>query len=179
MFILKKAESQFLLAFVSLVLLGSCSGYHATASDWHNENDRYRYLFTSNDHDVKFHSYGGRHLGRRIFYRKYGTLVFTYYDRLKRMKSEKGNDVYYSLFIVKDIPEQVLRKNDTVKVKLYNREVTSFSENDRKGRKKIYRRYFASGDKNYLFIGEYKRFYKDEPSVYEYHMSEEMKGLEL
>ncbi len=179
MTILKKAESQFILAFVSLVLLVSCSGYNATVSDSHKEDERYRYLFTSNDHDVKFHSYGGRQLHRRMFYRKYGELVFTYYDRLRQIKKEKGNDVYYSLFIVKDIPENVLRKNDTVTVKLYNRKVTSFSENDSKGRKKIYKRYFTSGDTNYLFVGEYKRFYKDEPAVYEYHMSQEMEGLEL
>lgn len=179
MFILKKAESQFLLAFVSLVLLGSCSGYNATVSDWHNENDRYRYLFTNNDHNVKFHSYGGRHLARRMFYRKYGKLVFTYDDRLRQIKKEKGNDVYYTLFIVKDIPERVLRKNDTVTVKLYDKKVVSFSENNRKGQKKIYRRYFTSGDTHYLFVGEYRRFYKDEPAIYEYHMSQEMEGLEL
>lgn len=179
MTILKKAESQFLLAFVSLVLLVSCSGYKATASDWYNENDSYSYLFTSIDHNVKFHSYGGRHLGRRIFYRKYGKLVFTYYDRLRQIKKEKGNDVYYSLFIVKDIPEKVLRNNDTVTVKLYNKEVTCFGENYRKGRKKIYKRYFTSGNKNYLFIGEYKRFYKDRHDIYLNHMSQEMKGLEL
>ncbi len=179
MTILKQAESQFLLAFVSLVMLASCSGYNAAVSDSHREDERYRYLFTSNDHDVKFHSYGGRHLARRIFYRKYGELVFTYSNRLRQIKKEKGNDVYYSLFIVKDIPEQVLRKNDTVTVKLYNQKVTGFSENDSKGRKKIYKRYFSSGGTNYLFVGEYKRFYKDEPAVYEYHMSQEMEGLEL
>ncbi|WP_294293304.1 hypothetical protein [uncultured Chryseobacterium sp.] len=179
MTILKKAESQFLLAFVSLVLLASCSGYNATASDWHNENDNYSYLFTSNNHDIKFHSYGGRYLAHRIFYRKYGELVFTYYDRLRQIKKEKGNDVYYSLFVVKHIPEEVRRKNDTVTVKLYNKEVISFSENDRKGRKKIYKRYFTFGDTNYLFVGEYKRFYKDQPAIYERHMSQEMEGLEL
>lgn len=179
MSILKKVESQFLLAFVSLVLLISCSGYNATVSDWHNENDRYRYLFTSNDHNVKFHSYGGRHLARRMFYRKYGELVFTYDDRLRQIKKEKGNDVYYSLFIIKDIPERVLRKNNTVTVKLYDKKVVSFSENNIKGQKKIYRRYFTSGDAHYLFVGEYRRFYKDEPAIYEYHMSQEMEGLEL
>jgi hypothetical protein len=179
MTILKKAESQFLLAFVSLVILVSCSGYHATASDWHGENDSYRYLFTSNDYDVQFHSYGGRHLAHRVFYRKYGKLVFTYYDRLRQIKKEKGNDVYYSLFIVKNIPDDVLRKNDTVTVKLYNRKIISFSENAGQGRKKIYKRYFTSGNTNYLFIGEYKRFYKNDPAIYERHMSQEMEGLEL
>lgn len=179
MLILKKAESQFLLAFVSLVLLVSCSGYNVTVSDRHNEDEKYRYLFTSNGYEVKFHSYGGRHLAHRIFYRKYGKPVFTYYNRLRQIKKEKGNDVYYSLFIVKDIPEKVVRKNDTVTVKLYNKEVTCYGENNRKGRKKIYKRYFTSGDTDYLFIGEYKRFYKDEPAVYEYHMSQEMEGLEL
>lgn len=179
MFKIKIPESQFLLAFVSLVLLVSCSGYHVTVSDWHKEDERYRYLFTNNDYDIKFHSYGGRHLGRRIFYRKYGKLVFTYYDRLRQIKKEKGNDVYYSLFIVKDIPEKVLRNDDTVTVKLYNKEVTCFGENYRKDRKKIYKRYFTSGNKNYLFIGEYKRFYKDRHDIYLNHMSQEMKGLEL
>lgn len=179
MTILKKAESQFLLAFVSLTLMASCSGYKATASDWHNDKDSYSYLFTSNDHDIKFHSYGGRHLYHRIFYRKYGELVFTYYDRLRQVKKEKGNDVYYSLFIVKEVPEKVLRNNDTVTVKLYNREVICFGENYRKGKRKIYKRYFTSDNTNYLFIGEYKRFYKDRHDLYLNHMSQEMEGLEL
>jgi hypothetical protein len=179
MTILKKTESQFLLAFVSLALLTCCSGYRATVSDWHGANDSYRYLITSNDYNVKFHSYGGRHLAHRIFYRKYGKLVFTYYERLRQIRKEKGNDVYYSLFIVKNIPDNVLRKNDTVTVKLYNKKVTSFSENDTKRRTKIYKRYFTSGNSNYLFIGEYKRFYKDEPATYERHLFQEMEGLEL
>ncbi len=179
MLILKKTESQLILAFVSLTLLISCSGYKVTVSDWHNENDRYSYLFKSNDHDIKFHSYGGRHLAHRIFYRKYGELVFTYYERLRQIKKEKGNDVYYSLFIVKNIPEEAVRKNDTVKVKLYNKEVTCFVENYKKGRKKIYKRYFISGNVNYLFIGEYKRFYKDQHAIYQNQMSQEMEGLEL
>ncbi len=179
MFLKKTAESQFLLAFVSLALLISCSGYHATVSDANKDDERYRYVFHNTDYDIKFHSYGGRRLCHRMFYRKYGELVFTYYDRLRQVKKEKGNDVYYSLFIVKDIPEKVLRNNDTVTVKLYNKEVTCFSENYRKGKRKIYKRYFTSGDTNYLFIGEYKRFYKDKPAIYEYHMSQEMEGLEL
>ncbi|WP_294251262.1 hypothetical protein [uncultured Chryseobacterium sp.] len=136
-------------------------------------------MFQNTRQPVSFYSYGGRHLSRRPFFRRYGTLVFTYCDKLRENKKSKGNEVYYSLFIIKEIPETIILKNDTLTARLYDKKVLCFSDHDRKRRKNIYKRYFVSGNKNYLFVGEYKRFYKDLDAVYRYHMSQEMEGLEL
>ncbi|WP_316795521.1 hypothetical protein [Pedobacter agri] len=175
----EKAKKQLLLASISLTILISCSSYRVTSSDLRKSGERYSNLFYNSEYHVKFHSYGGRHLAKRLFFHSYGKLIFTYDNKLRESNKKKGNNVYYSLFIVEKIPENILQKNDTVMVKLYNKELTSFRENYRKGNRKIYKRYFISGSKNYLFIGEYKRFYKDEPKIYQYHMSQEMEGLEL
>ncbi len=179
MFKYKILKKPLLLTFTFIAILISCSGYHATSSEIKNSEERYSQLFYSMDYHIKFHSYGGRHLVKRLFFPNYGDLIFTYDNKLKESNKTKGNNVYYSLFIVENIPDNIIQKNDTLTVKLYNKPVTSFRENYTKGRRKIYKRYFTFGDKNYLFIGEYKRFYKDEPAIYEYHMSQEMEGIEL
>lgn len=178
MFLKKTAESQFLLAFFSFTVLISCSGYHVTVSDLPQDH-RYTYLFQNTRQHIKFYSYGGRHLNRRPSFYRYGTLVFIYCDKLRENKKSKGNEVYYSLFIVKEIPEKILRRNDTLTAKLFDKKVVCFNEHYRKRKINIYKRYFVSGNKNYLFMGEYKRFYKDRDAVYRYHMSQEMEGLEL
>ncbi len=178
MFLKKTAESQFLLAFFSFTVLISCSGYQVTVSDLPKDY-KYTYLFQNTRQHISFYSYGGRHLSRRPFFHRYGTLVFTYCDKLRENKKSKGNEVYYSLFIIREIPEKILLKNDTLIARLYDKKVLCFGEHYSKGKKKIYKRYFVSGNKNYLFMGEYKRFYKDRDAVYWYHMSQEMEGLEL
>jgi hypothetical protein len=176
----KKAESQFLLAFIFLLSVVSCSSYNVTVSDSEKDDERYSQLFHNSDYHINFHSYGGRYLENLPFYRKYGKQVFTYSQYLKKENDKRGGkNVHYGLYIVKKVPNRIIKANDTIITKLYKTSVTCFNENYKVGQKNIYKRYFTIHNTNYLFVGIFKRFYKDKHEIYQYHMDQEMEGLEL
>ncbi len=171
---MKKISNLILLMFAM-----SCSSYNVTVSNSEKDDERYSKVFHNKDYHVNLHSYGGRHLEKRTFHSQKGKLILSYSQQLRKEKDlRKGKNAFYSLFIVKEIPLKAIQRNDTVTVPLYQAKVKCFKENDRSGAKKIYKRYFTVNHTNYLFLGKFKQFYKDTHETYEFHLSQEMAGLE-
>lgn len=164
---LKLSKSQFLLALFFFLSVISCKSTFNTWGD-NTLEDKYSFITYNPDHNIKFHSLGGRRNENRFIYKKYGKLVFTNKDYLGR------NRIFSSLFIVDKIPKNLLISKP-VTISLYNTEVHCYEYQHNK----VYERYFQYKNINYAFVVEFKKIRRGSKYNFENYISQEMEGLEL
>ena len=152
------------LFFVTII---SCKSAFNSVSD-NMLGDRYTYISHNPKHNIKFHSLGGRKNINRLFYKKYGTLVFINKDYLG------GNKLFSSLFIIDKIPEEITKKK-MIKIELYNTNILCY-ENQHGN---FYERYFQYKNFNYVFVTKFQKIAKNTKYDWEDYISQEMRGLEL